>query len=193
MYQKEQKIQLAALNKSFDEYLDLLEKNYKEFEFDVYFLKPDYKDTWHFDREIPKELIENENLEFFLAEEYIDLVKDFVLEDAIFLTDSEFFTKYIDKRVGKFDNIKKINERLYEFFRSINELDKWRLIRGDFFNLNKINFIPSSNNSILKEVAILRKINNQGAGFNEKSTLRDYFMQVEIARQSVESKPDGKV
>jgi hypothetical protein len=190
---KKQKIVIANLNRSFDDYLEQLEAQYTEFEFDVYFLRPDYREKWDFNREIPPDLIKNESLEFFLAEEYIDLVKDFPLEDSLFLLTPEFYKKNIDKRVEKFDNVTNINKRLYDFFKGIDQIEKWRLIRGDLFNLNKLDFVPKKENDMIKEIAILRKLNNQGAGFNMQSTLREYFAQIEIAKQAnTESKPNGQ-
>jgi hypothetical protein len=188
---KEIKQNINKLNKTFNNYLTELENNYKEFEFDVHFLKKDYREKWNLDINIPDELIKNEKMEFFLADEYLFMIKAWIKDskitfnEGLHLITPEFYERFIDVKKMKISNLKKVDEMLYEKFRDAGEIEKWRIIRGDFFNLNKLDFTTKKENNILKQLIRLREINKQAIPLkgDNACTLKEYFEQIERARE----------
>lgn len=194
---KQEKIQVNKLNVAFHDYLTTVDKSYKEFSFDIFGLKKDFKETWNYKIDIPDILLKNNRFEFFLAEEYINMVVEWIkdkkidLYGAAILLSKEFYKKYIEKKEVKLDSILGVNKRLFEFFRDTNNVEKWRIIRGDFFNLYKMDFVPSKDNDLLEQVIKLRKINKQEISLN--CSLKEFFKQQKVARESQkEAQKNGK-
>lgn len=191
---KKLEIQTNKLNKSFDEYLTELNENYKEFEFEVHGLKKDYKEIWDLDFDIPKQLIKNDKFQFFLFEEYIEMIREWIeknkitVKEGIDLMKQSFVEKYISVEITKIDDLKKVNKRMYDFFRDTKQIEKWRSIRGDYFNLYNLNFKSKKDISILKQVVFLREQNNQKIPFTgpEAVTLREFYVQLERYNEKVQ-------
>lgn len=150
-------------NKAFRNYLNSLVKNYDEFEFNINFLHPKFREIYikTTGEDIPEDF--NLNLEFFLAEEFVYYLMEF--DDKFRLSVAAGYTTYIKSEVRTFSqetySIEKINERLEKQFRAIGQYDKWFNIRVDYFNLQRLNFRAKNENTILSDVIDINSILNQ--------------------------------
>jgi len=189
-------ININKSERAFIDYLDELDRNYDSYEFVVYGLNKDYKEKWDYDYEIPKELKDNEKMNFFLFEEFIDMAKDWVFFRALILAGKlkEFTEKFIYAEARKFNSVKKVYNILYNRFREMDQIDKLKIIRDDYFNLYKLKFEPKKRADILDQIIALREINNQEIPFDKSNsiTLREYFKQIDRVKAKEKNRKDGK-
>lgn len=186
------KIDMNRVNVSFGNYRSELEFKYKDFEFQVYSLNKNYKELWkkkYPEIQLPRILTENEDLHFFLFEEYLSLLEDYkepedLISRIVLITES-FIENFIEVKTMKFEKILPIEKRLTKFFISINEPNKWKLIRTDLFGLNNMKYVPRSDNTMIDEVIVLRDSMNQGINLKE-TTFGEY------QRIKVQSKAKNK-
>ena len=183
---KEKEISYNKLERAFIDYLTNLDSNYNGFSFTVYSLRKDFKEVWDYDHEIPKELIDNKKMNFFLFEEFIDMIKDWTFFRALILSNklNEFVEKYIESDVKKFKSVRKVYDTLYTRFRDMNQIEKLRIIRDDYFSIYKLKFETDKKNDIIDQVIALREINNQDIPMSKDNsiTLEEFLKQVNRAK-----------
>jgi hypothetical protein len=187
------KIDMLNVNQAFSSYRLELEAKYKEFEFTIYSLEPKFKELWkeHYPRiELPRILTENNDMHFFLFEEYLDLLEDYkeasdLLGRAI-LTTEDFVKRFIKSKKIKFNKLTPIEKRLSKFFISIGQPKKWHLIRTDFFSIKRLKCIPKSDNTMIDEVIVLRKSMTQSIDLH-KTTFAEYQRIKVQAKREYES------
>jgi hypothetical protein len=196
----EKNIDLLPMNRAFKTYIEYIDENYKNFELFVYKLSDNLESDWHYETEIPKELIKNRKLNFVIFEEFINMIKEVPFFVSLILKGelNEFIEKYIDVEVIKVDTIGFIDKRLYELFRDgLNDVPKYRKIRRHFFDYQKLNYEPRYDFDIIEDLYDLIEINNmQYIDYKDKSfTLGDYYRLRKRAKNKAEQikKQNGKV
>lgn len=187
---KEIKIQVNELNRAFNEYLDNLQEENKDFKIKIYGLKRNYRELWDLEIEIPEQLKEKDNFQYILQEEYNQMVREWTesnkitLYEAVYLMVPAFINRFIEEKEVKISDIKEVNTRLYNFFRDNGNIEKWRHIRGDLFHLDKLGFETKKKSNISKHVKKLSEINTPILLHGENAaTLKDYFEHIEIVKE----------
>lgn len=191
------KIDPYKYDRAFTDYMDALDEVNDSYMFNVFFLKKDFQDLWDYKEPIPKILIkESDDIEFFLADQYIGTIIEWLksgdinLNQSFLMLSPEFYLKFIDVREQSFESVRIVYNILFKNF--TDDLDKLRIIRGDYFHLNKMDFTQKSEDDILDQVIALREINNQTIDLHNTS-LNEYYKQIKRAeKKEAERKKETK-
>lgn len=185
---KENKVELSKLNTTFYDYIDLIENTYENFQIDVFSLKDDFQELWKqiFKIPVPKKLIENKKLNFFIFDEYFDLLEDFDLTLRVVMSSEHFMKTFLNVKQMTFKTLKEIDKRLYNMFVQRDELHKWRSVRMSYFHINKLKAESKNQHTIFHEIIQLQDMANQAINLHEVK-LGDLKYYREYIKEKIET------
>lgn len=170
------------VEKIFNEYLNLLDKNYTDFEYHFFYVKEDFDKEWKriFKDPAPEEFskqMQKSGIGFFLWEEYFHLINKWNLDLRIKMSTKRFYELFIKSKKIKAPSLIEINERIKKDFKENKEYNKYFALRFDFFDMKKLKFRAKKEHSILDDVIKTNKILSQNIDLKQISVgwfLKEY-------------------
>jgi hypothetical protein len=171
------------LEENFREYLYVLQKSYKNFEFKEYYYKNDNKEFVNKitekieDKKIIKDINrifkDLEYIRFYTFDEYIIYVKNNKLIQKydvikVLLLSEIFKSQFILSRIKKFNNLVEVDTYLYDIYSEADLYYKYQYIRHDLFSMYNLNSESKTEFSAFDQVAGISDI--LGYQINTKKT-----------------------
>ena len=192
---KEYQIVNKNLETDFREYLEELQKNYKQFEVKEFYFDDNYKDIYKnlTKEESPKELDKFKGIRFYDYAEYnIFLQKNPELIILGYIP--EFNKLFIKERIIKIDELIKLDTYMSDIFTENGKYNEYQEVRRRLFELNNLSSERKKEMSGFDDVSVTSKI----LGFNidtKKTTLAEFESHLKTAKRAIEEnkpKPAGK-
>ena len=200
IFDKEYKFNVKNLENVFREYLEVLEKDYTDFEFTEYYFNPEYKKLFNeytkdnlneeARKTILKDLYKFKDARFYDWNQYYFLC-DMYPEIKVLTLTPAFKQVFILERQIKINTLVNLDILLVDIFSANNMYDNYQFIRSKLFDLNNINSEKKQDVSGFDEVSGIEQI----LGYTidtKKTTLAEYESKKATAMRIVEQRKEKK-